>query len=127
MKFSLAVYASPFATDSARTALHFAQAVLDGGDELYRIFFFSEGVLNGVAAAEDGTSKADLLRREWQALVEHAKLDAVVCVNSAQKRSIGIDTETDGRLPLASGFVVGGLGQLIDARVNSDRFITFGP
>ncbi len=130
MKFSLAIYASP---DLASTALGFAEALVDQGHEIYRLFFFNEGVLNGAAlpqAKSAGASSSSPLER-WQGLIQKHELDAVVCVTSAQKRGIvpgdaNQNSAGANYLSVAEGFTIGGLGQLIDATVNSDRIITFG-
>lgn len=129
MKFSLAIYASPGSPDLASTALGFAEALVNQGHEIYRLFFFNDGVLNGAALpdskAASGNSSSPLER--WQQLIQKHKLDAVVCVTSAKKRGIvAQDSAEANRLTVADGFTIGGLGQLIDAAVNSDRMITFG-
>jgi tRNA 2-thiouridine synthesizing protein D len=119
MKFAIAVYASPTASDSALTALRFAESVVEQGHELYRLFFFHEGVMNGAALPGEALSQA------WQRLIRKHQVDAVVCVTSAKKRGMGATNDSAG-LTVAEGFTIGGLGQLIDAAVNADRLITFG-
>lgn len=133
MKFSIAVYASPASSELALTALQFAEGVVKQGHEIYRLFFFNEGVLNGVALPGDKPTEnsSTSLCERWQRLIHDHGLDAVVCVTSAKKRGIverdgpGATSNTPG-LPVADGFTISGLGQLIDAAVNSDRMITFG-
>lgn len=113
MKFSVAIYAPPSA-QAAQTALEFVEASLAAGHEIYRLFFMSEGVLNGLA--DEGDQWADLITRH--------QLDSVLCVNSAEQHGIAVDG--NGGRALASGFVIAGLAQLIDGAINADRFITFG-
>lgn len=117
MKFSLAIYAAP-AAPAARTALDFVDASLAAGHDIYRLFFLSEGVTN--ALVDEPSSLAG----RWAELITRKQLDAVVCVNSAQQHGISVDGRS-GRT-LVSGFVIGGLAQLIDGALNADRFITFG-
>lgn len=128
MKFSIAVYASPSTPELAQSALNFAEAVLAQGHEIYRLFFFNEGVLNAVALPDLKSADAgDALCKRWQKLIGEQQLDAVVCVSSAKKR--GIVAQDDGAansLRIADGFTISGLGQLVDAAVNADRLITFG-
>lgn len=120
MKFSLAIYAGPGGSDSAATALSFARAVLQEGHELQRLFFFNDGVLHAVRGGADEVSG------QWQTLIEQHQLDAVVCVNSAEKRGLAIREDQTSGFPLAAGFSVAGLAQLVDAALSCDRLLTFG-
>jgi tRNA 2-thiouridine synthesizing protein D len=121
MRFSLAIYAGPSTPEPCLSALQFAETLVEQGHSIYRLFFFSDGVLNAVSSGG-----APLFPR-WQTLVRAQQLDAVVCVTSAKRRGIEASPAHDGTsLGLGEGFVIGGLGQLIDAAVNSDRLITFG-
>ena len=57
-------------------------------------------------------------------------LDLVVCVAAAQRRGI-VDADEAKRHGkdadnIAPGFRISGLGQLIEAAVESDRLVTFG-
>lgn len=138
MKFSIAIYASPTTPELALSALSFAEGAIARGHEIYRLFFFSDGVLNGVALPDLKPADAgEALCKRWQDLIGEHHLDAVVCVSSAKKRgvfaqdsvaqdSVGRDEGASNCLRVADGFTIGGLGQLIDATVNSDRVITFG-
>ncbi|WP_193164385.1 sulfurtransferase complex subunit TusD [Microbulbifer hainanensis] len=129
MKFSLAVYGAPHASQSAATALRFARALLAAGHELYRVFFYCDGVHNGSALSAPPQDEADIAEG-WQALQRAHKLDLVVCIAAAQRRGV-LNSSEANRLEkpaanLAEGFELAGLGQLADAAVNSDRLITFG-
>ncbi|MFI2809829.1 MULTISPECIES: sulfurtransferase complex subunit TusD [Microbulbifer] len=129
MKFSLAVYAAPHSSQSAASALRFAQALLGQGHELYRVFFYCDGVHNGSSLATPPQDEPDLLPA-WQALQAEHGLDLVICIAAAQRRGVLSDSEAR-RLErpaanLAEGFVLAGLGQLADAVAHSDRLVTFG-
>jgi len=71
------------------------------------------------------------LAAQWQALIQEHELDAVVCVASALKRGIIDQAEAERyELPasnLREGFVISGLGQLIDAVIQSERTLSFLP
>ena len=69
-------------------------------------------------------------RWTWSGLAEKHGLDLVVCVAAAQRRGI-LDEDEMGRHGksannLAPGFRISGLGQLIEAGIQSDRLVTFG-
>ena len=70
------------------------------------------------------------LTNEWSELAENHGLDLVVCVAAAQRRGMLDEAEMKrhGKSAnnLAKGFRISGLGQLIEAGIQSDRLITFG-
>ncbi|MDT8400033.1 MAG: sulfurtransferase complex subunit TusD [Pseudomonadales bacterium] len=129
MKFSLVVYSAPYSTQASSTALHFAKAALAGGHDIYRIFFFQDGVLNATALAVPPQDEVDI-PQAWQELTRQHGIDSVVCVASALKRGILDDDEANRydkkHSSMASEFSLGGLGQLIDASLHSDRLLCFG-
>lgn len=129
MKFSLVIYAAPYSSESAASALRFAKAVLEQGHELYRLFFFGDGVHNTSKLAVVAQDEVNL-QREWHELIKENGLDSVICVSSAIKRGVIDQAETDRhQLNCASAYSsseIAGLGQLIDATMQSDRVVNFG-
>ena len=92
-------------------------------------FFFGDGVHNTsklTVVAQDDTN----WQQQWNKLIELQNLDSVVCVTSAIKRGIIDEAESArhelGAVSLSSSSEISGLGQLIDATINSDRVINFG-
>lgn len=129
MKFSLAIYAAPYSAQGSDSAYRFAKAVLAEGHSLYRIFFYQDGIHNASALTAPPQDESNIPAR-WQALAAKHEIDLVVCIAAALRRGI-LDTSEADRyekpaVNLAQGFTIGGLGQLLDAAVVSDRLITFG-
>ena len=127
--FTLVIHASP-QSQASTTALNFARALLAGGHSLYRLFFYQDGVYNACSMQVPPQDESDL-PTAWQMLIQEHGLDAVVCVASALKRGI-VDASEAERYELSAanlreGFVISGLGQLIDAALNSDRTVNFMP
>ena len=129
MKFSIVIYAAPYSTESAATALRFAESLIQEGHELYRLFFFGDGVHNAsklTVVAQDEIN----LQLQWSKLIEEHDIDSVICVSSALRRGVLDQTEADRHeLGIASAYEsseVAGLGQLIDASLHSDRVVNFG-
>jgi len=129
MKFAIVIYAAPYSSQAAQTALYFARAVLSQGHEIYRVFFFGDGVHNtnslAVVAQDDQN-----LQRAWDKLIRDNSIDSIVCVTSAIKRGI-LDAAEAKRynlknVSLLDSSEIAGLGQLIDATTNSDRVVNFG-
>lgn len=129
MKFSLVIYAAPYSSEAASSALRFAQSVIEQGHEVYRLFFFGDGVHNAsqlTVVAQDETN----VQQQWDKLIQRYEIDSVICVSSALRRGILDAAEADRhRLGTASAFAsseIAGLGQLVDAAMHSDRVVSFG-
>jgi tRNA 2-thiouridine synthesizing protein D len=129
MKISLLVLASPHAGQSADTAWHYAEAAVRAGHELYRVFFYHEGVYQGSGLSIAAQDEVDRVQR-WAELADQSGAELVLCVASALQRGILDATEADryerSAHSMHPAFVIAGLGQLVDAGVHSDRLLTFG-
>ena len=129
MKFTVVVYAAPYSSEAASSAFNFTKTLLDEGHEIYRLFFFSDGVHNANSIARVPQDEINL-QAGWNELVKNYELDSVVCVSSAIKRGI-VDQKEAARHELSAVSLfesseIAGLGQLIDAAINSDRMVNFG-
>jgi tRNA 2-thiouridine synthesizing protein D len=129
MIYALLVLSSPASGHGARTAIGFAQAAIARGHRIERIFFLDEGTATGSSIAVFPQDEADRLQ-PWVDLAEQHQVELVLCVSSALKHGM-LDPGEAARhqQPAATthpAFVVSGLGQLIDAAANADRFLTFG-
>ena len=129
MKFALMINQGPYTHQASDTAYHFACAALKAGHEVFRIFFYHDGVNNATRMTTPPQDKRHVIDR-WSELASQHKLDLVVCVAAAQRRGILDEDEArrhgkDGD-NLAPGFRISGLGQLIEAGIEADRFLVFG-
>ena len=129
MRLSLLILSAPYSGQTVTTALRYAEAAIAGGHEIYRVFFYHDGVLTGSSSPVLPRDEINLTER-WTALAAGHDIDLVVCVSSALKRGVLDQTEASryerDAPSLASGFEISGLGQLIDACIHSDRMVTFG-
>lgn len=129
MKFSLLILTAPHASEAADSAWQFARAAVDAGHEVYRVFFYTEGSYNGSTLAVAPQDEQDRVAR-WAMLSERHGVDLVLCIASALKR--GLLDEGEARrheresFNVHPAFELSGLGQLVDAHLNSDRLVTFG-
>ena len=129
MIFSLAIYAAPYSAQASGSAYQFARALLHDGHTLYRVFFYQDGVYNASNLIAPPQDEPNLPER-WQLLAAQYDIDLTICIAAALRRGV-INAEEARRYNkaannLASGFEISGLGQLLDAAVQSDRVITFG-
>lgn len=128
MKISIVINGAPYSSPSALSALQFAESVLASGHEIYRLFFYQDGVLNASSLCVPPQDEVDIPAR-WESLIRENNIDAVVCAASALKRGILDKAEAERyEKPadnLRPGFIISGLGQMIDASQQSDRLISF--
>ena len=129
MKFSVMISEGPYTHQASDTAYNFVKAALDSGHEIFRIFFYHDGVNNGTRLSTPPQDDRNIVNR-WSELAKEHDLDLVLCVAAAQRRGIADADEAkrNGKDAdnIADGFRISGLGQLIEAGIQSDRLVTFG-
>ena len=129
MKLAVMVNEGPYQHQSADSALQFVRAAVAKGHEIYRVFFYHDGVNNSTRLTvppQDDRNVVD----GWSSLAEEHNLDLVVCIAAAQRRGI-LDADEAKRQGkdadnIAPGFRISGLGQLIEAGIQADRLVVFG-
>ena len=129
MRFSLLITGAPCSSQAPYSAWRFANTLIEEGHELYRVFLQGDGVLLASRLTVFPTDELNITK-QWSALIRENNVDAVVCISSALKRGIIDEGEAQRHdllsSSLAEEFTISGLGQLIDATVQSDRLVTFG-
>ena len=129
MKFTVQVNEGPYQHQASDSAQLFIKAALEKGHEIYRVFFYHDGVNNGTRLTVPPQDDRNL-QKGWTELAEAHDLDLVICIAAAQRRGImdadeakrqGLDADN-----IAPGFRISGLGQLIEGGIQSDRTIVFG-
>lgn len=129
MKISIQVNASPFQYQASDSAWQFARAAIASGHEIFRVFFYHDGVYNAVRDARPPGDERNIVER-WTRLNTEYGVDLVVCVSSAQRRGVlesSVAKKVGGyEHAVADGFRVAGLGLWMDAVIESDRHIIFG-
>ena len=129
MKFSIQVNEGPYQHQASDTAYQFTKAALAAGHEIFRVFFYHDGVNNATRLAVPPQDDRNVAK-QWSELAIANNLDMVVCIAAAQRRGI-MDADEAKRQGLtadniAEGFRISGLGQLIEAGIESDRLVVFG-
>lgn len=128
MKFVIALFSPPH-SPAARRALRFAEAVLDGGHEITRLFFYQDGVHSASANTVASQDEQDLAAA-WRSFVANHQLDGVVCIAAALRRGV-LSAEEANRYSrpaanLQAPWELSGLGQLHEAAQLADRLVCFG-
>ncbi len=129
MKFTIMINEGPYQHQASDSALQFTRAALAQGHEIFRVFFYHDGVNNANSLSRPPRDDRQL-QKEWATLAEAHGLDLVVCTAAAQRRGI-IDADEATRKGLNmsnlnNGFRISGLGQLIEGSIQSDRTVVFG-
>jgi tRNA 2-thiouridine synthesizing protein D len=129
MKLAVMVNEGPYQHQSSDSAYHFTKAALKSGHEISRVFFYHDGVNNGTRYGIPPQDDRNITE-QWSALAKEHELDLVICIAAAQRRGI-LDADEAKRHGksgdnIADGFRISGLGQLIEAGIQSDRLVIFG-
>ena len=129
MKLSILVNEGPYQHQSADTAIQFTKAALEKGHDVMRVFFYHDGVNNGTRYAVPPQDDRNIAQ-QWTDLAAKYDLDLVICIAAAQRRGILDENEAKRQGKnghnMADGFRISGLGQLIEAGIQSDRMVIFG-
>ncbi len=129
MKFTILVNEGPYQHQASDTAYQFTKAALEKGHEIFRVFFYNDGVNNATRLAVPPQDDRNITQN-WTELAEKHGLDLVVCIAAAQRRGILDEDEMKRQGKdahnLAPGFRISGLGQLIEGGIQSDRVVVFG-
>ena len=76
MKYTLLINEGPYQHQSADTALQFARAALEKGHEIFRVFFYHDGVNNGTRLTVPPSDDRQL-QKAWTELAQQHGLDLV--------------------------------------------------
>lgn len=126
MNYAVLVTANP-QHENAWHAIRFCQSAIAAGHHIQRVFFYGEGVLVANALQSPPQGSLNLLSL-WQELSTQ-NIELIVCVAAALKRGVP-DADNAKRMELKAHtidevFSISGLGQLTEAMIEADRFISF--
>lgn len=129
MKYGLLINEGPYTHQATDTAYQFAKAAIAKGHEIFRIFFYHDGVNNATDLAVPPQDDRNITAN-WVKLAEENNIDMVVCIAAAQRRGLldKNEAERQGKRAdnIAPVFRISGLGQLVEAGIECDRLLTFG-
>ncbi len=129
MKFGILINEGPYTHEASDSAYLFCKAALEKGHEIFRVFFYHDGVNNGTRLTVPPQDDRNI-QVQWSELAEKHNLDLVVCIAAAQRRGILDENEAKRQGKdadnIAPGFRISGLGQLIEAGIQADRLVVFG-
>ena len=131
MKFAIQINEGPYQHQSSDSAFKFAKAAVEKGHEIMRVFFYHDGVNNASRFTIPPKDDRNVVNN-WVSLKnpDGSEIDKVVCVAAALRRGMIDDSEAkrngiEGN-NIHPAFRISGLGQLIEAGIQSDRLLVFG-
>ena len=129
MKYTIQINEGPYQHQASDSAYQFAKAALEKGHEIFRVFFYHDGVNNGTRLGLPPQDDRNVTRL-WAELADQHQLDLVLCIAAAQRRGLLDENEAKrgGKDAdnIQAPFRISGLGQLIEGGIQSDRLIVFG-
>lgn len=129
MIFAVQINSSPYQSQSGLYALNFVTTALAEGHQIFRVFFYHDGIYHALRYSTPPDDEINLTAR-WSALAEQFNLDLVVCISAGQRRGLLCidEAQIQGKCDndLADGFRISGLGQWVEATLIADRCIFFG-
>jgi tRNA 2-thiouridine synthesizing protein D len=127
--FAIQINEGPYQHQASDTAYQFAKAALAKGHKIFRVFFYHDGVNNATRLAIPPQDDRNITE-QWTALQKEHNFEMVVCIAAAQRRGLLDENEMQRQgkdaYNIAEGFQISGLGQLIEAGIESDRLLVFG-
>ena len=128
MNFAIVVHGNPTSSAAPANALRFARAAVARGHRIARVFFYHEAVMVADALAVVPQDERDIAGA-WAQFGHRENVELAVCVTAALRRGVLGDADAQryerACASLREPFQIVGLGQLIDAAINSDRVVTF--
>ncbi len=129
MKLGILVNEGPYTHAASDSAYQFVKAALARGHEIFRVFFYHDGVNNATRLTVPPQDDRNFVKR-WSELAAAHQLDLVVCIAAAQRRGLmdASEARRNGKDAdnIAPGFRISGLGQLIETGIHADRLVVFG-
>ncbi len=128
MNFAIAIHGDAATSESPRIALRFAQAAISKGHAIHRVFFYHAGVSVANALIVQPQDEIDT-GADWARFARDNGIELAVCVAAGLRR--GVLSDDDAKRYERVGatvrppFEIVGLGQMIEAAISADRFVTF--
>lgn len=128
MKYAIQINSSPYSSNNGKTAYQFIKAALAINHQIFRIFFYQEGIYHALRYATPADDEFNITQK-WSELADEYQIDLVVCISAAQRRGLlhSDEARRQGKRydDLAEGFRISGLGQLVEATLETDCFMVF--
>ncbi|WP_299794828.1 sulfurtransferase complex subunit TusD [uncultured Shewanella sp.] len=127
-KFIIQVNGAAYASSASYNAYRFAEAALESGHQIERVFFYQDGVLNTNTLNSPASDEFNLTEA-WISLNNRYGTQLVNCVSAALRRGVLSKSEASenqlNQWNMDKPFEMGGLGELVTGIEAADRVISF--
>lgn len=129
MQFAITITGAPHSTQAPQTAYAFAEATLQAGHGIDRVFLYGDGVLLASHLQVVPGDEVNWSTR-WRDLIEEHAIAATVCVASALRRGVLDEREAlrhdlGGHFNVLPPWSIAGLGDWIEMTQSADRHVLF--
>lgn len=129
MILSLHVIGAPYSKQASQSAYLFAKSAVDKGHIIKRVFFSNDAAHTSSSLTIPPQDESNI-HVQWTKLAADHQIDLVICIAAALRRGLLDKAEADRygkqHYNVNNPYTLSGLGQLVEAAVESDRLITFG-
>lgn len=126
--FTLVITGAPYSSQAPQTALGFAQAAVNAGHHIDRVFLYGDGVHLASALCAPPSDETNW-PEEWSRFLTDHSIPSVACIASALRRGLINEVEQKRyELPAANlraPFEIAGLGEWVEGRIKSTRTLYF--
>ncbi|ACJ29282.1 DsrE-like protein [Shewanella piezotolerans WP3] len=127
-KFIIQVNSPAYGSGSSYNAYRFAEAAVQNGHLIDKVFFYQDGVLNTNSFNSPASDEFDL-QSAWLSLSQQYKFPLVNCVSAALRRGVLSVSEAQENNTkhwnMEAPFIMGGLGELVTGIESADRLVSF--
>ncbi|MDP5255336.1 MULTISPECIES: sulfurtransferase complex subunit TusD [unclassified Vibrio] len=127
LNYTLVVNGPIYGKQASFSAYQFAQALLNKGHALNKVFFYQEGVTNALATVSPANDELNLTQA-WQNLALQHGFGLEACISASLRRGVLDQQEAQKAghgTVLAKGFELAGLGSLATSLLQDDRVVQF--
>ncbi|MEZ9823030.1 sulfurtransferase complex subunit TusD [Shewanella sp. 10N.286.45.A1] len=127
-KFIIQINSPAYGSASSYNAYRFAEAALQNGHLIDKVFFYQDGVLNTNSLNSPASDEFDL-QSAWLSLSHQYQFPLVNCVSAALRRGVLSRSEAKENNTehwnMEPPFIMGGLGELVTGIESADRLVSF--
>ncbi|MBE8189604.1 MAG: sulfurtransferase complex subunit TusD [Candidatus Thioglobus sp.] len=132
MKIAIQINEGPYQHQASDSAYQFAKAAIAKGHEIFRVFFYHDGVNNASAFTVPPQDDRNVINQWAELGIKNAdgEPELVICIAAALRRGM-LDESEAGKNGITGNninpaFRISGLGQLIEAGIQAERLVVFG-
>ncbi|GAD04301.1 sulfurtransferase complex subunit TusD [Agarivorans albus] len=125
LTYTLVVTSPLYGKQGSASALNFANALIEAGHQIKTVFFYLDGVSNGLSTSLPASDEVNI-HQHWLDIKKASACSLLVCSAAAYRRGvIGQEEAAVNQLPanMHNEFNMSGLAEMATAMLSSDRVV----